>query len=114
MSSRVFGRFYFKMTANGNLIGEYSNRHPHSTRAYAEAATRISTGRDWVGDYTTTWCEAPNDRCLSARLEIRPKPDCTGIFRLMWKSEPNPHGKPLFSGEAMLCEEMLVGDYMDE
>jgi len=114
MSNRFIGRFYFKKTANGNLIGEYSNCHPLTTRSYAEAATRTSSGSDWVGDYTTTWCEAPNNRCVSAKLEIRTKPDCVGIFVLRWNSGSGPNGKPLFSGEAMLCDDMLIGDYTNE
>jgi hypothetical protein len=109
--TRLIGRFYFKKTANGNLIGEYSNRDPASARSYAEAATRIACGSEWVGDYTTTWCEAPKNECVSARLEIEAKPDCVGIFSLRWRPTSVPNGKEMFVGEAMLCDDMLVGDY---
>ena len=111
MSNRLIGRFYFKKTANGNLVGEYSNRHAASVRSYAEAASRISSGSDWIGDYVTTWCEAPNNECFSAKLQITARPHCVGIFSLRWDSVS---GSRLFSGEAMLCDDMLVGDYTDK
>lgn len=109
--TRLIGRFYFKKTANGNLIGEYSNRAPASSRSYAEAATRIEGGNEWVGDYMTTWCEAPKNECVSARLEIEAKPNCIGIFILRWRPASEPNGKAMFAGEAMLCDDMIVGDY---
>jgi hypothetical protein len=111
MSKRLLGRFYFKKTANGNLIGEYSNRHHATKRSYAESASRLSKGAGWVGEYVATWCEPPSRRCLSATLEITAKPKCVGIFVLRWNSD---QGLRLFSGEAMLCDDILVGDYTDE
>lgn len=112
MSDKLIGRFYFKKTANGNLIGEYSNRDPNSKRIYAEAATRTGGGSEWIGEYKTTWCEAADHNCLSADLKIAPKRECGGLFILRWYS---PGGsRLLFYGEAMLCDDMLVGDYTSE
>lgn len=103
------GRFYFKMTANGNLVGEYSHRDSTPTRCYAEAATRISDDTGWTGRYITTWCEAPKCQCESAELSIQARPN--GIYALEWMGDK---GKRLFSGEAMRCNDTLVGDYTNK
>lgn len=110
--SDFIGRFYFKLTANGNLLGEYSNNSPECVRSTPEAAKRIADAPNpndqnqsaFVGDYISTWSELTNDASYS-KLVIRPKPGCFNIFKVNWT------GPAEFQGEAMLCDEILIGDY---
>ena len=109
----VVGRFYFKLTVNSNLLGEYSS----STSKYSctEAATRIYSGNNaneeagFIGNYNSIWVEEDDDKSeyIMAKLEISAKQDCTNIFSLKWKVS----GEDMFEGEAMLCDDILIGDY---
>ena len=108
-NTMLIGRFYFKITPSGNLIGEYSNRSSSSLGSFAEAATRISEGNGWIGDYQSTWCEAPNFAVASARLKITQVN--ADIFIVKWYDSAEPNPKTLFDGEAMVCDGMLIGDY---
>ena len=97
---KVEGRFYFKQTSNGNLIGEFSN--DDTERTYTESADIITKlGKyDYIGDYHTTWYE---DGACFAKLNIRKKYD--SIFSLEWLGESH------FKGEGMLCDNTLIGNY---
>ena len=109
---KFIGRFYFKLTTNDNLLGEWSNSHSSCIRCATEAANRAGEAEEpndrsvsrFVGDYTSVWCEAPNT-CTYSNLVIRPKRGCNGIFTVEWT------GPAKFIGEAMLCDDILVGDY---
>lgn len=121
--TRSVGRFYFKKTRSGNLLGEYSNRSAEPTRAYAEAASRRPPPEDltktsesetaheqpWVGEYITTWCEAPSHKSVSAKLTITPKDRSPNIFTLTWDDCSTK--TRMFTGEAMLCDDLMTGDY---
>jgi len=107
----LIGRFYFKITPSGNLIGEYSHRNPSSQGSFAEAATRSSPGSSWVGDYRTVWCEGPSNSAESAYLKITQS--ASGVFSVLWCESLQPNAKVIFDGEAILCDGMLVGDYHD-
>lgn len=102
MSKKFNGRFYFKRTSNGNLLGEFSNNF--SSGAATESSDLIGESNGFIGEYNSTWCEGSTP-CF-ARLSITAKPGCKGIFRLEWRHSPYD-----FDGEAMLCDDMLVGDY---
>jgi len=114
------GRFYFKLTTNGNLLGEYSNDDCRCS--YTEAANRILpsdealpllSGSNFPGHFVSTWYEVRDKGSVTADLVIKPKQSCLGIFTLVWKEIKNgatPNGK-LFEGEAMLCDETLIGNY---
>lgn len=105
----LIGRFYFKLTSNGNLVGEYSHRDPSSQRCYAEAATRTSPGGiGWCGEYRTTWCEGPSFEVVSAWLKIEAV--TAQIFVVRWL-DGKDQNQPLFYGEAMICDGILMGDY---
>jgi len=114
---KLLGRFYFKRTINGNLLGEYSNSDSNCKRSYAEAAnviasdTKASTDSllTFVGSYHTVWHDEPYAPCAAARLEITAKQNCTNLFLVSWKDIGS--GAVLFTGEAMLCDDILVGDY---
>lgn len=110
---QIIGRFYFKLTANGNLLGEYSNNH--TTCCVTEAANRIVKKHDpahierygFVATYKTVWRES-NNEAVCSDLSIRVKKGCSRIYSLEWKS---PAGVHQFEGEGMLCDDILVGNY---
>lgn len=115
MAKKIIGRFYFKKTVNGNLQGEYSN--DHTDQSYTESAIRINLNNDepknhkefdYSGVYNTSWVESEKFQCFSARLEIIAKPSCLNIFSLKWSKKTN---EVLFEGEAMLCDNILIGNY---
>jgi hypothetical protein len=109
MSDTLIGRFYFKKTDHGNLIGEYSNRYGETTRVFSESASRMSKGTGWIGRYLSSWHESSRGPAEWAELRIRSKPRSPGIYLLDWKRGKNV----IFVGHAMLCDGILVGDYTD-
>jgi len=99
--AKVQGRFYFKRTTNGNLIGEWSNNN--ETRAFSESSDWVSLEDSaYVGMYNSTWQEGQNP--VFAKLAITKKQGGS-LFKLEWR------GKANFDGEGMLCEDLLIGDY---
>ena len=114
----LIGRFYFKLTDNKNLVGEFSNNF--SKRNCTESADRMPSQPDetgsvdegkFVGEYFTTWHE--EQECVLAKLKIVPKKGCENIFTLTWW--PVNKGKeasdPFYWGEGLLCDGILIGDY---
>jgi hypothetical protein len=101
--AKVTGRFYFKQTSNGNLIGEFSN--DQSTGISTESADLLGINNiDFIGTYNSTWRE--NRTPSFAVLEITHKPNTNNkIFTLQWRGVSN------FDGEGMLCDDILIGDY---
>jgi hypothetical protein len=101
----ITGRFYFKQTSNGNLIGEFSN--DKSTGISTESADLLGCNNiGFLGTYNSTWRE--NRTPSFADLEITHKPNTNNkIFTLKWR------GKSNFDGEGMLCDNILIGDYHD-
>jgi hypothetical protein len=98
--AKINGRFYFKRTRNGNLIGEFSN--DAGTDVFSESADLITqdTG-GYLGTYRSTWRE--KSTAFFAELTISPQ---GRLFRLEWHD-----GVIKFKGEGMLCDDILVGDY---
>ncbi len=108
--SEVNGRLYLKITDSGNLIGEYSNQH--SKKPLPESAFRDLTPDKHPGisgTYESTWYEPKSDRASQAVLRISPKEDCFNIYVLEWSDTRSK--KVIFKGEAMLCGDLLIGDY---
>ncbi len=93
----------------GNLIGEYSHREPGCTRSYGEAASREDNGNDWQGVYRSCWVEPPHFESHVARLTIMRKLESANLFKLEWRDPANSN--LLFIGEAMLSDDLLIGDY---
>ena len=90
------GRFYYKQTTNGNLLGEFSNNK--SDRNYTESANILSGFlSEYIGNYTATWNEIEP---TSLDLSIIIKPSTNGIFTLVWSQ----NGKSVFSGEAFIVD----------
>jgi len=112
--SRMQGRFYFKLTANGNLLGEYSNND--CSRSFPESASRFPAGNlfdGYEGSYISTWYEEGQGRAFSADMSIIPKHGCVNIFTVNWRPRPGDISstQDVFFGEAMLADNMLVGNY---
>lgn len=114
--SEIIGRFYFKLTENGNLLGEYSNNK--SERCDVEAARRTSeipvasestTGLGFIGEYSSVWTEGENV-VEFATLEIKKDLKKPETFSLSWKKDRQSR----FSGQGMLVDGILIGDYQSE
>jgi len=105
MMKNIRGRFYFKKTRNGNLLGEFSNNA--GDRSWTESCDLIDGDNcDFIGTYNSSWQE--NGKALFANLSISRKGgENSQIFELTWQR----NGKLIFQGEGMLCDDMLVGDY---
>ncbi len=104
MDENLIGRFYFKLTSNGNLIGEFSNNF--STGISTESADSTNILGNYLGVYNSTWQEDGNAHF--ANLTISQK-NATGntIFTLEWRENNNL----TFIGEGMLCDNILIGNY---
>jgi len=101
----VLGSFYFQLTNNGNLLGEYMNNK--STRVTTESADFIGEFHDsFIGDYQTTWFDGTGQNML---LSIRLKNENRNIFRLDWRIGNIIH----FVGEGFLSNDQLIGTYWD-
>jgi hypothetical protein len=109
MPTNLIGRFYFKKTRNGNLIGEFSNNLSGNIIS-TESADFIEkvegADGDYFGKYHSTWQE--NGKSYFANLEITPKVGNNKLFTLNWTR----NGK-IFVGEGMLCDDILIGDYKE-
>ena len=117
---KLIGRFFFKKTDNGNLIGEFSNNPgsgistesadliPDSAilKENADLKEGYANG-GFVGEYNSTWQE--DGKPHFAKLKIFIKTGSHKLFTLEWH-----RGKQLiFEGEGMLCDGILIGDYHD-
>jgi len=101
------GRFYFKRTQNGNLIGEFSNNFSSSNST--ESADAITRTTDFIGNYETTWGERAS--AVFGNLSITYKPGSgDSIYILEWTDEEN---NKMFIGEGFVVDNMLIGDYRD-
>ena len=106
MSNNIIGRFYFKRTANGNLIGEYS--HDTSINNSTESVDLIKSIDGFVGNYESSWIELSSS--VKSTLTIKHRAGTNKrIFSLVWKIK----NKPVFWGEGFLCDDILIGDYRD-
>ncbi|MEI8204950.1 MAG: hypothetical protein WCH34_18155 [Bacteroidota bacterium] len=109
--SNLKGRFYFKRTSNGNLLGEFSN---NQSGICTESADRVSVEEaentiTFIGDYYASWQENKKVS-LFANLNISYKKGFSNqIYTLMWKRD----NVIIFEGEGMLCDDILIGNYWD-
>ncbi|HTX21145.1 MAG TPA: hypothetical protein VMD27_04665 [Candidatus Aquilonibacter sp.] len=118
---KPIGRFYFKLTDSGNLIGEFSNNN--CDRNYTESAVPNSSEPDdskpqspscckFVGNYFSTWYETVDHDSVLAELEIK-QTGRKNIFSLKWWLIQNKkkEAKTSFEGEGMIFDEILIGNY---
>jgi hypothetical protein len=102
------GRFYFKTTRNGNLIGEFSNNASKEICTEScdlQPPSLQGANAAYSGKYYSTWQE--NGKPCFAELTISPKVGNI-IFTLEWRGMK---GTGNFDGEGMLCDDILIGDY---
>lgn len=99
---KLAGRFFFKQTNNGNLLGEFSNNQGPDVSTESCDIIGCHT-HPFLGDYHSTWQE--NGTAVFSKLSITPKPNAPKLFVLHWTGATN------FHGEAMVCDSGLVGDY---
>ncbi len=110
----IRGRFYFTKTDNGNLIGEFS--HNQCATIFTETAQLIdSTGTpgEYPGTYHSAWLDddgGNNTAAILAELTITPTGPNDPRFDLNWRVIA-PERQELYTGQAMLANGMLIGDY---
>lgn len=103
----IIGRFYFRLTSSGNLVGEFSNNL--SVRNSTESADRTQGNiTSFLGKYQSTWHEGGQSELLT--LSIITKPNAQNIFSLTWSDANGPN----FWGEGLIAEGLLIGDYRDQ
>jgi hypothetical protein len=101
------GRFYFRLTTSGNLLGEFSNNGMDGNDA--ESANRIGViSNSFLGQFDATWYEENQAQHLI--LHIIAKPNTTNIFSLTWSDSRN---QIRFWGEGFIVDGLLIGDYRD-
>ena len=108
----LIGRFYFKKTDNGNLIGEYS--HNFSLSNDSECSNNLNkdilSNNSFIGKYETCWKEKKPCSCI---IEISFKnlnnQTSNSIYTVLWKD----NNRTIFWGEGFLVDGMLIGDYRD-
>lgn len=101
------GRFYFRLTDAGNLLGEYSNTDIDVTRPESALRNDSSPKDDFAGDYVSTWFE-PSNGGEVAQLKIQPKSASSTQLSLVWKDTA---GKTTYEGEAFENDGLLIGNY---
>lgn len=103
----ILGRFYFRQTQNGNLLGEFSNQRSHENRT--ESADLITSVTEaFIGDYNATWFEGG---AITNHLRIFPKPNSNNqILLLEWTDANN---RFVFRGEGFIVDGILIGNYWD-
>ena len=105
MANKIIGNFYFRRTANGNILGEYTNKG--IKEVFAEIAIPKDKIDTFVGKYTTSWFEGNTEDPNTSELEIETKED--NKFRLTWKNA----NEELFYGEGFIVDNILIGFYTD-
>ena len=105
----LFGRFYFLLTASGNLFGEFSNNFEQIN--ITESADRVDGDiNSFVGTYISTWHEG--DQTFIADLTINLLPGGTNVYTIEWLERNGDNFR--FLGEALLARDMLIGNYADD
>lgn len=101
----VIGRFYFKQTKDGNLLGEFSNNKFDGV--IAECANRRSKFEEkFVGEYISIWIE--ENAVMVYELNINSN---GSTYDLKWINLSNSNN--IFYGSGMLVDDILIGDYRD-
>jgi hypothetical protein len=108
----IHGTFYFQLTTDGNLIGEYKNQFTPRQRpecAFRRDGALADEYQTFVGEYISTWYEPEQNSAVRARLSVQPRGEPSrNQFVLTWS---NFRGTRLYWGEAMLNDGQLVGNY---
>ena len=107
---KLEGRFFFKETDNGNLIGEYSNNYGIEISTESSDLIAGCDNDSFLGTYHSTWLEDEGPEF--AELTIS-KIKRTKLFTLEWCkiNDDKSHKILIFVGGAMLCDGILIGNY---
>lgn len=103
---KLIGRFYFKKTLNGNLIGEYSNNSSFENKT--EGADILDNRNDkdsFSGKYKSTWFDK-KAISLNLIIDFKEKSNNT-IYKLIWED----NSEVIFYGEGFVVDDILIGDY---
>lgn len=104
METLIKGRFYFKKTSSGNIIGEFSNETNNIIST--ESGDMNKKSDNFIGVYDTIWQE--RSTIHNAKLSISKKENIQDlIFVLKWTRDE----KIIFKGEAIMCDSILIGNY---
>jgi hypothetical protein len=103
--TKTIGRFYFKQTSNGNLLGEWSNYGSEPATESADLQGNFNPTIQFEGIYHSTWQE--NGIGVFSELTIT-RVEKSKKFDLYWKHKDK---SDYFKGQAMLCDKILIGDY---
>lgn len=101
---KIIGKFYFMLTKNGNLLGEFTNNEMDGRWDIESANKKGNDNIDFVGKFISVWLE--DEKAYKAVLEIE-KIDKIN-YALNWK---NINDTEIFFGNAKLENEMLIGNY---
>jgi hypothetical protein len=116
----ILGYFIFQNMGDDCLASKYCHRalpspHPETMKRLLDEATGTTdepAQNIFLGRFRTTWIQDLNSRNSEiATVIVRNKPGFPGIFQLLWNDFNN---SPIFFGEAMIHNEILVGSYWDE
>ncbi len=104
----VRGRFYLTKSANGDLTGEFS--HDRSPAVFTETAIRTPADQPpahFTGTYQSHWIEDSGP--VQADLTIIPVEGSDRLVNLRWNRRNSTDR--MFNGQAMIVDQMLIGDY---
>ena len=105
----LIGRFYYKQTKNGNLLGEFSNNFTdENITECANIKSTFEKKNKFIGSYATAWLE---NSAKSLILKIEYKTQNKEIFKLTWTNPKN--NEIIFYGEGFIVDKILIGDYRD-
>ncbi|MDQ1161216.1 hypothetical protein QE422_001584 [Chryseobacterium sp. SORGH_AS 447] len=99
------GFFYFRLTNNGNLVGEFFNDADTSIRT--ESADTINNENRFDNSYLSTWREGNTSEIVN--LNIRISDSNRRVFDLVWFR--NNEDIAIFRGQAIEIEENLLSGY---
>jgi len=101
----VLGSFYFQLTNNGNLLGEYINNGLDSPMTESADFVGSILADNFVGTYRSTWLENGNTESVILRIDNKGN----NIFSLVWED----NNRPKFVGKGFLNNGILIGMYCD-
>jgi hypothetical protein len=110
--TRLIGSFVFRDEGDGCLTSKYHHEDSRDcpfTEAYKLISKNDSTER-FIGSYRCVWLE--DNTHIPAILVIETNPINTALFKLTWH-QPGNSNEIIFSGSAMLYQNLLVGAYWD-
>jgi hypothetical protein len=104
--NKIVGSFVFTDLGDGCINGKYINTGIDSPLPECCKLINEKSKIPFIGTYFSTWLES-NSENNSSTLQINKKND---KYSLKWLDK----NKPIFEGEAMLFNGLLIGAYWDK